>query len=164
MSGASKAVSTSVVFAVRGTPAAKGSARAFVNKRTGRAFVAPGGAKSTELKIGNWNSAVREAAAEAVGDLEAPLFVDRALNVTIDFAIARPSGHWGKGKNVGRVSPSAPRYPRSKPDIDKLARCTLDAITGIVFDDDSRIVTLHLIKRYADPGDEGATIGISEAT
>jgi Holliday junction resolvase RusA-like endonuclease len=147
---------------VRGTPAPKGSSRAFVNKKTGRAIVAPSGSKANKERIASWNSAVREAASDAVGEVEAPPFVDRALVVSIVFHMARPSGHWGKGKNAGRLTPSAPPFPRGKPDIDKLARTTLDALTGVVFDDDSRIARLALSKVYAAPGREGATITVEE--
>jgi crossover junction endodeoxyribonuclease RusA len=83
-----------------------------------------------------------------------------ALAVSIAFRICRPAGHWGKGKNAGMLAPSAPAFPRGKPDIDKLARSTLDSMTGILFDDDSRIVSLHLVKRYATVGQEGANIRI----
>lgn len=152
-----------VLIEVLGRPAPKGSARAFVNKRTGRAFVAPGGAATTEARIADWNSAVRDAARRAIGERDAPMFVDRPLVVTIKFRLARPAGHWGKGASAGKIKPNAPGFPRSKPDIDKLARTTLDALTGTVFDDDSRIIGLDLAKLYAQPGLEGATITIGAA-
>ncbi|HZJ30733.1 MAG TPA: RusA family crossover junction endodeoxyribonuclease [Vicinamibacterales bacterium] len=66
----------------------------------------------------------------------------------------------GRGKNAGKLAPSAPALPRGKPDIDKLARSTLDALSGIVFDDDARVASLELRKVYAAPGDEGATITV----
>lgn len=37
-----------------------------------------------------------------------------------------------------------------KPDIDKLARCVLDALTGVVFKDDSLVVNLGVKKQYGD--------------
>lgn len=148
---------------VLGVPGAKGSARAFINRKTGRAFVAPGGAKSTEQKIAAWSTAVREAAARALGVLETPPFVETALAVTIVFHMQRPKSHYGTGKNAGTLKPDAPARPTSKPDIDKIARSTLDALTGGVFDDDSRIADLSLSKRWASPGRSGATITIAEA-
>lgn len=153
-----------LVIEVLGKPAPKGSARAFINKRTGRAFVAPGGAKSTEAKIADWNSAVRAAAADVVGVVDAPPFVDVPLVVAIEFRMARLGGHWGTGRNAGQLKPGAPPVPRGKPDIDKLARTTLDALTGTVFDDDSRIVSLAIAKVYAAPGREGARITVGEWT
>ena len=143
---------------VLGKPAPKGSARAFYKAGMKRAVIV----KDNSEKQKAWDGAVRESAADAVGQVEAPPFVDRALAVTITFAMARPGGHWGKGKRAGQLIPSAPAFPRGKPDIDKLARTTLDALTGIVFDDDSRIVRLVLAKQYALPGREGARIIVEE--
>lgn len=145
-------------FSVRGTPAPKGSSRAFYKAGMKRAVIV----KDNSEKQRGWEGAVREAAASLVSDLETPPFVDRALRVEITFFIARPGGHWGKGKNAGRLMPGAPSRPRSKPDIDKLARSTLDALIGIVFDDDSRIAKLTLEKRYASPGEEGAAIRVTD--
>lgn len=153
-----------IVLEVLGTPAPKGSSRAFVNKRTGRAIVAPSGSAANKDRLANWSSATRDEARRIIGEREVPPFVDRPLVVAITFRIARTAGHWGKGKNAGRLMPSAPKFPRGKPDIDKLARTTLDALTGIVFDDDSRIVKLELAKLYANPGNEGAMITIGEVT
>ena len=39
----------------------------------------------------------------------------------------------------------------TKPDIDKLARAILDALTGIVFEDDSQVTTLVCWKGFGDP-------------
>lgn len=97
-----------------------------------------------EVKFDTWNGAVRTAAAAAVGARETPPFVGVPLSIAITFRIARPPGHWGKGRNAGRLVPSAPLFPRGKPDIDKLARSTLDSLTGIVFDDDARVAALLL--------------------
>lgn len=57
-------------------------------------------------------------------------------------------------------------YPYTSPDVDKLARSTLDALTTCgAIGDDSRIVTLTATKRYAEPGEPtGATITITQAT
>lgn len=153
----------SITFDVLGTPAPKGSSRAFVNKSTGRAIVAPSGSAANKAKIASWNVAVREAAARAVGEVNSPPFVGVPLAMTIVFRMARPKGHWGKGRNAGRVVSSAPKYPMGKPDVDKLARTTLDAMTGCVIDDDSRIARLHLDKVWAEPGREGASITVTEA-
>lgn len=149
-----------IIIDVLGTPAPKGSSRAFMNKRTGKAILAPGGSRVNQDKIKGWASAVREAAAEAIGEVVDPVFVDRCLIVVLEFKLARPMGHWHKTK--GGLVNNAPVAPRTKPDIDKLARTTLDALTGVAFDDDSRIVELVTRKRYAEPGKEGARITVEE--
>lgn len=145
-----------ILIDVLGTPAPKGSNRAMV--RGGRAVFVPGGSKTNQEKLKSWDGAVRAAASEIVGDVAAPPFVDCGLCVSIVFRMARPAGHWGKHG----LKPSAPPSPRTKPDIDKLVRCTLDSLIGTCFDDDSRIVRLVATKTYADPGKEGARIEIEE--
>jgi crossover junction endodeoxyribonuclease RusA len=152
-----------ITLNVLGTPAPKGSSRPMLNRKTGKAFSFAGGSKANEVKLQTWDGAVRASAATAVGSVTAPPFVETALEVEIIFRIARPAGHWGKGKNAGRLARSAPQHPHGRPDIDKLARSTLDSLTGIVFDDDSRIVSLRAAKAYAAPGSEGATITIAAA-
>ena len=51
---------------------------------------------------------------------------------------------------------SAPKkrlYPVTKPDVDKLARAVLDALTGIAIVDDSQVIEIRAVKDYADePG------------
>lgn len=144
-------------FDVLGTPAPKGSNRAML--RGGRAVFVPGGSKVNQQKLQSWDAAVRDQARLATGDGVAPCFVGKPLTVVIVFRMARPGGHWSK---AGTVKLSAPAMPATKPDADKLARCTLDSLQGSVFDDDSRIVELLVRKIYAAPGREGATILIDE--
>ena len=150
-----------ITLHVLGTPAPKGSSRPMLNRKTGKAFTFKGGSPQNAEKLTTWDTNVRATAAGAVGTIGAPPFVETALSVAITFRLARPGGHWGKGKQAGRLKPGAPAHPRGKPDIDKLARSTLDSLTGIVFDDDSRIVQLAIAKVYATPGNEGVTIEIA---
>jgi len=149
-----------LVIIVLGIPAPKGSAQAFYNAKTQRAHVVTGGSKVTREKMRSWDGAVREAVHHKLGHLNAPLHVKRPLEVEIVFGLARIAGHWGTGKRAGELKPNAPRYPIVKPDIDKLARATLDAMTGSVFSDDSCVARLTCTKVYADPGHEGATITV----
>jgi Holliday junction resolvase RusA-like endonuclease len=151
-----------ISFEVLGVPAAKGNARAFVNKATGKAVLSSFGSGAREKKLRSWDAAVREAARAICGERDAPMFVQVPLRVVLTFRLKRPSGHWGKGKNAGRLAPSAPQVPTTKPDSDKLARSTIDPLHGIVFDDDARIVELVVRKVYARPGDEGAVVVVEQ--
>jgi len=156
-----------ITIDVLGTPAPKGSNRAI--SIGGRARFVPGGSRVNQANLRSWDVAVREAALLAVRDAadrardggvtvagDAPCYVEQPLEVVIEFRMARPGGHWGKRG----LRSSAPIAPATKPDIDKLARSTLDSLTGLVFDDDSRIVELRTRKIYATPGCEGATINV----
>jgi Holliday junction resolvase RusA-like endonuclease len=40
--------------------------------------------------------------------------------------------------------------PSTKPDVDKLARAALDALTGIIYVDDGQVTDLIKLKRYCD--------------
>jgi Holliday junction resolvase RusA-like endonuclease len=152
---------------VLGMPAPKGNARAFVNKKTGRAVLASFGSGDREKRLRSWDSSVRIAARDVVAEIKqrmgaddgvahGPAFIGVPLAVVIVFRMARPTGHWHK--KTGALLEKAPAVPATKPDVDKLARSTLDPLHDIVFDDDSRVVELMVRKEYAKPGYEGATI------
>jgi Holliday junction resolvase RusA-like endonuclease len=141
-----------ITIEVLGTPAPKGSGRAMLI--AGRARHIASGSTVNQARLRAWDTAVREAAAASVGAVTAPPFVGEPLRLYIVFRLARPSGHWGKRG----LRPGAPAYPCTKPDLSKLVRSTEDTLTGIVYDDDSRIVAVAVEKVYADPGHEGATI------
>lgn len=130
-------------FKVVGTPAPQGSKRAFTNKKTGRARVV-----EASSKVKPWRADVRAAAEAAIegdpGELwEAP------VSVSLKFYMPRPKSHYGSGRNAGVVKESAPLFPASIPDVDKLARAVLDALTGVVFADDKTVVRLSASKLYA---------------
>lgn len=75
--------------------------------------------------------------------------LDEAMIVQITFYFTRPDTHFGTGRNAGVLKDSAPLYPeKTGGDVDKLARGVLDALTGIVWKDDKRIVTLPVRRRY----------------
>lgn len=146
----------SLSFRVLGTPASKGSNRAFIGK-SGRAHVVPGGSKVGAEKLGTWDANVRAAALEAA---PAP-WIARPLSVEIHFYLRRPAGHFAQ--RTGQLRSRAPSWPATKPDVDKLARSTLDSLTAIVFDDDSRVVMLRVTKHYARSDQpEGALISVDE--
>ncbi|NUO49773.1 MAG: RusA family crossover junction endodeoxyribonuclease [Polyangiaceae bacterium] len=151
---------SAIEFEVRGTPAPKGSNRAMV--RGGRAVFVPGGSKVNQAALKGWDACVRADALEKLGPLDGPVFVGVPLAVSITFRLARPAGHWSRrGLKVG-LRVGAPAFPAVKPDADKLARSTLDSLSGLVFDDDARIVRLIVAKEYAQPGREGAAISVWE--
>jgi Holliday junction resolvase RusA-like endonuclease len=142
-------------FTVRGLPQAQGSVRAFVNRATGRAMVATEGNKPRS-PLGAWRTAIAAEARAAIGDrpvLEGPL----ALTVT--YRLPRPRAHFGTGRNASILKPSAPAYVPTKPDIDKLLRAVLDALTGVVFRDDAQVAMLWSAKQY-DSGVTGCTVTV----
>ena len=96
-----------------------------------------------------WRDRIRSAArlamkASEIGD---GVVFDTAVAVQITFWFKRP-------KTVSKNR----AYPNVKPDIDKLSRAVLDALTGVVYSDDGRVVDLMARKAYAH---ENITDGIS---
>lgn len=136
-----------IALNIHGTPAPKGSARAI--NRGGRAVLVPSSSNVNRNKQRAWVERVK-AAARRLDPIAGPVWV------SLSFRLARPSGHYGRRG----VLPSAPLWPSVKPDIDKLARCTLDALTGLAYEDDARIVSLSIGKSYAEPGDEGCAVKV----
>ena len=95
----------------------------------------------------------RDSIADAVRPLVDRLTTD-PVAVSATFYVRRPAGHFGTGRNASTLRSSAPAFPtkRSSGDLDKLARAVLDALTGVVYRDDSQVIDLRLRKRYADAG------------
>ena len=136
-------------FVVLGRPQGKGSKRPIM--QAGRLRVIDANANARP-----WAQAVSTVAHEAYhGEL-----IRGPVSVAITFHFARPKGHYGTGRNAGTLRLAAPREMMTMPDVDKLARCALDALTGIVIRDDAQIVDLHAGKRYGEP--ERAEITIRE--
>ncbi|WP_396902750.1 RusA family crossover junction endodeoxyribonuclease [Mycolicibacterium sp.] len=70
----------------------------------------------------------------------------------VEFVMYRP-------KNLPKRKPTPPAT--KKPDTDKLQRAIGDAMTGVVFADDSQIVRWMAEKRTAEPGEQmGARITV----
>lgn len=128
-----------IEFWVPGRPVAKGSKNAFPFKRKDGSL----GASVVEVSSENlkpWMNAVREEAKR--------FFVNTCVNafdVVLIFFFKPPK------KKVRR-------YHTVKPDIDKLTRAVLDALTGVVWDDDSQVVGLQAVKKYGTS--EGCNIMI----
>ena len=100
---------------------------------------------------------MRQSAVKVVGEL--PVLTG-PLVVEMMFYLSRPKSHYGTGRNHRKVKPSAPRYHTKKPDLTKIIRSTEDALTGIVWRDDSQIVARDSGKLYADHQPPGVRIVI----
>jgi len=150
-----------VVYVV-GLPAPQGSKKGFYNKKTKRVQMV-----ESSSKVKPWREAVKWSVLE---DSENPVpkpglepFAG-GVSVTLVFYLPRPRGHYRTGVNSDRLRPSAPRFPSTRPDIDKLARSTLDGLKDAgLYEDDSRVVDLTLRKRYADHAVPGCAVKVSES-
>lgn len=148
------AAARSVSFFVPGIPQPGGSKRAF--HRPGMRFPV---IVDANPKAKDWKGVVAAIASQnCSGELLAG-----ALCANVTFFLRRPASHYGSGRNSSILKPSAPKHPTSKPDATKLWRSTEDALTGIIWTDDSQIVDQRVKKKYAELGQQpGAQIRIDE--
>jgi Holliday junction resolvase RusA-like endonuclease len=128
-----------VSFTVRGVPVPQGSKRALVHRSTGRAVVIEQGGQRHK----DWRADVKAAAAAAwAADRNCPCHpMQGPVGVSICFTVPKP-----------KSAPKTRRtWPDKRPDLDKLVRTILDAITGEVIADDAQVVQLLAGKSY--PGE-----------
>lgn len=136
-------VDETIRITVYGVAQPAGSKRGFAFKRkngsTGVA-ISDANPKSREFK-----NVVSDAAREAY---HGPL-LQGPLDVTMIFVRPRLKGHYRKD---GTVKPAfVDALPTSKPDVLKLARGVEDALSKIVYLDDSQIVDERIRKVYGEP-------------
>lgn len=122
-------------FYVPGLPIPKGSARAFVCR--GRAIVCQDNAARQKP----WAKAIA-VTARAHGVTVAP----GPVSIALAFAMPRPKAQTDAAGTVRAAY--AARQPATRPDLDKLARCVLDALTGVAWLDDGQVVMLTASKEY----------------
>jgi Holliday junction resolvase RusA-like endonuclease len=116
---------------IGGQPVGKGSFVPMINKWTHKAILVPSCKRSSE-----WQEVIRRGLDNNFDGIKA---ADKLTPVAacIDSYFTHPAGHFGKGG----LLPSAPRYKLTTPDVDKLARVALDALTGKLLADDAQVVT-----------------------
>jgi len=133
---------TVVAFTVFGLAAPAGSKRALpAGGRPGARPIIVDDSKRSRP----WKRQVAQVAGTTM--MSRPL-LDGPLELHVVFYVPRPKGHYGTGRNAGTVKASAPAWPTVKPDLTKLVRAVEDAMTGIVWRDDSQIVKQVVTKKY----------------
>ena len=124
---------TSVSFIVYCKPEPQGSKNAFVIPGTNRAVVVDQGAK----KLKPYR---QEIVRTAMTEIPLRPWAGKHVPVILklNFQLLKPP-------SIGKKR----TCPVVKPDIDKLCRSTLDALTGVLYVDDAQIVELHVRKEYS---------------
>ena len=129
--------SQALCFSVHGIPIPQGSTRAFIPKGWSRPIITAANAKTKPWR--------QEIAGVVVSEMEKTGFArmtkDVPVKVCAGFSFPRPHG-----------LPKRVNSKTTKPDLDKLVRSLLDAMTGLVFEDDSQVVQLHVRKTFGIPG------------
>lgn len=67
------------------------------------------------------------------------------LRVLISFELSRPKS----------VKEKSRPFPCVKPDLDNQVKGVLDALNGVIWEDDAQICDLHAIKNYREIGKQG---------
>jgi len=130
-----------ITFQVEGTPVGKGRPK-FARRGN---FVST----YTPTKTRDYEDLIKVAAKQAMGSSE-PLKTPVAAYIYITVPI--PQSY---SKKRLKACLDGSERPCKKPDCDNVMKAFLDAMNGIVYDDDSQVVSLHGTKVYG-------TIGIVE--
>lgn len=139
---------TPVVLRIIGIPAPQGSKTAI--NRGGRTVLLEGKGPG-RAAVKEWRRAVADAARIHL-TIDGSSTLAEAVKVAVDFVFTRPPS----------VSVRKRPHHTVKPDLDKLARSTLDALVeGGLLTGDQLVVDLHATKAYAAQGNPpGAVIRI----
>jgi len=124
-------------FKVYGMPVAQGS------KKVIRGHLI----EMADARLRSWR---QEVAAAAHNEMKGASPYIEPVSLRLVFWLPRPRGHYGTGRNKDKLKPSAPGFPGVHPDLDKLCRSVLDAMSHIAFVDDRQVVMLTASKLYAE--------------
>lgn len=134
------------VITVLGIPRPAGSRRAFINKHSGKAMLAPacGEQKNWQQQVASVAEDVWAADRVDRSSIWRPVFNEGPVAMRADFYFARPKNHW---RSNGSLKASAGNlWVPKTPDLDKLVRAVCDALTGIVWRDDAQVAHMVLNK------------------
>ena len=138
-------------FFIPGVPRPKGSSQIYHTKQ-GKPYTAPGSKYQYE-----WENTIRDTILAETPQLASHTLYDQS---PLQQDYLQPVGL----QLIFKLTPIKAYRPHatSYPDIDKLTRCTLDALTkSHLIHDDRQIVYAETMKQYAEnPGEEGVHITI----
>jgi len=124
-------------FTVIGTPQPKGSARAFMPKGARFPVVT-----SDNKNLKQWERLIKDRLQQVLPAIPREQRValwDAPIAISLLFHLPRP-----------KSLPKRVTEHLKKPDLDKCVRGAIDALIGMVFRDDSQVVSIGATKQYAD--------------
>jgi crossover junction endodeoxyribonuclease RusA len=137
---------------VPGVPQAKGNVR----------MSASGHYYDTNRRLKGWLNAIQ---AKAIGEMSGrgwPMLTT-PVHVNAVFSFPRPLKHHANNRRDRPIRKDAPMLHAKQPDIDKVIRAVLDAMTGVVYTDDNLVSKIDAIKLWAsDQDDAGVHISVFE--
>lgn len=134
-----------IKFSVKGYPQPKGSMKAFPHRWTRFPVVT-----SANPRMQAWSRLI-----SLVASLHTPKegLWDGPVELHLCFRLKKPKALPKKRRS----------WAIKKPDLDKLIRAVKDALKGVVYTDDSKVVSLHAWKDYGDiPGVDIEIINLLE--
>lgn len=135
-----------ITIKVPGIPQPAGSKRVVKNRHSGKAHVIDACARSRD-----WKTTVAQVASDAYsGDL-----LRGPISLHITFIFQRPKNHFRKN---GTLAATAPTLKTTKPDLTKLVRAAEDALTGVVWYDDSQVVEIAARKTFVASNERTETV------
>lgn len=120
-----------LTFVAYGVPQPKGSTKAFVPKGWTRPVVT-----SDNEKNKGWQQLVAEAASRAL-DTSGAALIEGPVLLRVEFHLPRP-----------KSLPKRVVWHLKKPDLDKLVRSAKDALSKVIWHDDSQVVQVRARKAY----------------
>jgi len=145
-----------ITFTVYGKAITQGSKKAFVIPGTRRASVVD--VHEKQLKV--WRPIVAHAAAMAL-DRRGPDLPTGPMTLRIHFLIGRPKSHYRTGRNSHLLKDSSPKHHTQSPDALKLGRAVEDALSGVLYNDDSQNNCLHITKEWGGLNQHETTITVT---
>ncbi len=141
-------MSWGVRLTIPGRPRPKGSSKWIPSATTGKSVPAH------NANLEHWTASVTLAAQRSYG--RSP--TDGGVRVVIDCFFRRPKAHYRTGRKAHLLREDAPSVHVQTPDVDKLARAILDALTGVIYHDDSQVSALMVTKAWSDVDEALITI------
>ena len=133
-----------ITLQIYGDPVAKGRARVFRDKARNTRAVTP-------EKTRKWEDSIK---LQAIEQMRGKQMIEGAIGLTLHFYRSRPKSLAKKRWHTA--------MPTTRPDLDNYIKAVKDALNGIVWRDDSQIITLIASKYYGDRS--GVLVEIAEFT
>lgn len=141
-------MSGAINFFVSGEPVPQGSTRAYMIK--GKPFIT-----HSNRNLEQWRQRIATEA-QAAAKEQLWVYVSRgknhAVKIIITFFFDRPAS-----------TPKSDVYHTKRPDGDKILRACLDALTGVLYEDDSQVIDIRVRKEYAPSGQSPGARFVVEA-
>lgn len=133
---------------ISGKPVPQGSMTAspFMDGKTGRmrASMRPNNARDLYYYRADIQSAWEHTIPE-------PPIIEGPVILNLKFVFARPQSHYlpvNKKRSEPELRADAPEYVQGHPDLDKLCRSVMDALTQRAYKDDKQVVRLNASKAW----------------